>query len=428
MYLRKVRIKNIRSITDLEWSIPRNKEPGWHVIIGDNGAGKSTFLRSIALALVGPKEAFALRQNWNDWLSRGKPSGEIRLDLTYNRKLDRFSGAGKIGYQTLLPVQIGFSRLQGEVELRKSSNTSANPVRHVWGNKPGWFSASYGPFRRFSGGDKDVDRIFLSNPRLASHLSVFGENVALSEGLTWLKELKFKKLEKGPEGKLLDSLKNFVNQDGFLPHRARLKEVSSKGVEFIDANDRELLVEDLSDGYRSILSMTFELIRQLSRSYAPSYIFNEDMTKIMTPGVVLIDEIDAHLHPTWQRKIGLWLREHFPKMQFIVTTHSPLICQAADVGTVWRLPQPGTNETGCMLAGVELDRLLYGNVLDAYSTEVFGEDINRSEESKKKLHELAELNYKELHGKLTSSERREQEELRATLPTSAHSLSQDETE
>jgi putative AbiEii toxin of type IV toxin-antitoxin system len=426
MYLRKVRIKNIRSISDLDWSIPRTKEPGWHVVIGDNGAGKSTFLRSIALALVGPKEAFALRQNWNDWLSRGKPTGEIRLDITYNQRLDKFSGSGKIGYKTLLPVQVNFGRQQGEVELRKSLNTNA--IRHVWGNKSGWFSASYGPFRRFAGGDKDVDRIFLSNPKLASHLSVFGENVALTESLTWLKELKFKKLERGPEGRLLDSLKKFVNQDGFLPHKARLHEVSSKGVEFIDGNERELLVEDLSDGYRSILSMTFELIRQLSRAYAPSYLFNEDTTKIMVPGVVLIDEVDAHLHPTWQRRIGLWLREHFPKMQFIVTTHSPLICQAADVGTVWRLPRPGTDETGRMLEGVELDRLLYGNVLDAYSTGAFGEDITRSEESKKKLHLLAELNYKEIHGQLTSSERKEQEELRAALPTSAHVLEQHASE
>ena len=52
----------------------------------------------------------------------------------------------------------------------------------------------------------------------------------------------------------------------------------------------------------------------------------------MAPGVVLIDEVDAHLHPTWQRRIGLWFREHFPKLQFIVSTHSPLICQAATVG------------------------------------------------------------------------------------------------
>src|SRR5438132_1106565 len=59
------------------------------------------------------------------------------------------------------------------------------------------------------------------------------------------------------------------------------------------------------------------------------------------PGVVLIDEVDSHLHPEWQRQIGFWLKRHFPKMQFIVTTHSPLICQAADVKGLFHLPAPG---------------------------------------------------------------------------------------
>jgi hypothetical protein len=422
MYLRRIIIRNIRAITKLDWSVKSGKEPGWHVIIGDNGAGKSTFLRSVALALVGPKEAFALRQNWDDWLTRGKMEGQIMLRIQWDSSLDKFSGSGNIPYGRLLPLQLSFVRQQAEVELRKGSRTDGK--RHVWGNKPGWFSASYGPFRRFAGGDKDADRIFLSNPKLASHLSVFGENVALTESLTWLKELKFKKLEHDTEGKLLDSLQTFVNQDGFLPHKAQLTEVSSKGVEFVDGNNCELLVEDLSDGYRSILSMTFELIRQLSRAYPPKLIFNDEKTKIIAPGVVLIDEVDAHLHPTWQRKIGLWLREHFPKMQFIVTTHSPLVCQAADIGTVWRLPKPGTQELGSMVSGVELDRLLYGDVLDAYSTEAFGEDINRSDESKKKLQRLAELNVKELHGQLSTSEVQEQKDLRAMMPTTAHIVSQ----
>lgn len=423
MYLRKVHIKNVRSISDLNWSIPKGKAAGWHVIIGDNGAGKSTFLRSIALTLVGPKEAIALRQNWNDWLSRGARNGQIRLEITNNYQIDKFTGSGNTPYGTLLPVQLNFTRQNGDVELKKASGLNAE--RHVWGNKSGWFSASYGPFRRFAGGDKEDDRIFLSNPKLASHLSVFDERVALTESLTWLKELQFKKLEAGQEGTLLDSLKTFINQPDFLPHNARLTEVSSEGVKFVDGNNCELFVENLSDGYRSILSMTFELIRQLSRVYPSDLIFNDDRSRITTPGVVLVDEIDAHLHPTWQRKIGLWLREHFPRMQFIVTTHSPLICQAADVGTVWRLPRPGSDETGQMLSGIDLDRLLYGSVLDAYGTEAFGQDVNRSEKSKEKLHRLAELNQKELHGQLDVSERQEQEELRATLPTSAHLLSEE---
>jgi len=60
--------------------------------------------------------------------------------------------------------------------------------------------------------------------------------------------------------------------------------------------------------------------------------------------VVLIDEIDAHLHPEWQREIGFWLRRHFPNIQFFVTTHSPIICQAADPNGLFVLPEPGSEQ------------------------------------------------------------------------------------
>ena len=61
-------------------------------------------------------------------------------------------------------------------------------------------------------------------------------------------------------------------------------------------------------------------------------------------GVAAIDEIDAHLHPAWQQRIGDWFVEHFPETQFFVTTHSPIICRAARRGSVWLLPVPGSDE------------------------------------------------------------------------------------
>jgi ABC-type glutathione transport system ATPase component len=135
---------------------------------------------------------------------------------------------------------------------------------------------------------------------------------------------------------------------------------------------------------------------------------------VVAPGIVLIDEADAHLHPTWQREIGQRLKALFPRLQFIVTTHSPLVCQAAD--TVFRLPRPGTEEQGRMLEGVELERLQYGNVLDAYGTGAFGR-ITRSEAGKQLLERLAELNHKELEQGLSKEEEQEQERLRAIFPT-----------
>lgn len=425
MFLHKIELRNLRSIEHLEWQINDRDAYGWHVIIGDNGAGKSGLLRAVALALVGPKEALALRQDWNEWLRWGATEGMVHVALNWDPAADKFSKKGKLPKNHYLDAAVFFERDMHGVSIFPPNNV--NPERHVWGQSSGWFSASYGPFRRFTGGDKDQEKLFYSNPKLARHLSVFGESVALSECLEWLKQLHYKKLERDPEGDLLEPVKAFVNQSGFLPHEARLESVSSKGVRFVDGNGFEVPVENLSDGYRSILSMTFELIRQLAATYGGDAIFDpKDPTKIVVPGVVLIDEIDAHLHPTWQRRVGRWFREHFPQIQFIVTTHSPLICQAAKPGSVFRLPRPGSEEAAGMVTGTELDRLLYGNVLDAYGTGAFGDVTTRSPEALELLEQLAMLNQKELAEGLSAKEKKEQKKLRAMLPTAASEGAEDD--
>jgi DNA repair exonuclease SbcCD ATPase subunit len=85
MHIRRISIKNIRSIDEIEWKLPEaSSAPGWHVIIGDNGAGKTSFLRSIALALIGPAEPGALRQDWRSWLrNKGEEPAQISLLITH---------------------------------------------------------------------------------------------------------------------------------------------------------------------------------------------------------------------------------------------------------------------------------------------------------------------------------------------------------
>lgn len=446
MYLRKVHIENIRSITELDWEIPEGSEAGWHVVIGDNGSGKTTFLRAISLVLIGEREAAALRQDWSDWLRKDASQGRIELGLEFEPQLEPKPLAGwiaiaKAAEKEKESFQIEFSREDGgSVHLSGKQSflqfqfqspvhipTESYTIKGVKADinaalTAGGFSAAYGPFRRFSGGDPESDKIYTSNPYLAAHLSIFGENIALTECLRWLKDLDYRKAKEQPEGALLDRIIDFVNQEGFLPHQARLTEISPDGVIFTDGEDRQVPVEELSDGYRSVLSLTFELIRQLVYFYGQDKIFDTNNSKIIVSGVVLIDEVDAHLHPTWQRRIGLWFREHFPNIQFIVTTHSPLVCQAAEHGTVWRLPKPGNGEQAEQVTGVALDQLLYGNVLDAYGTELFGEDVGRSDKAMEKLERLAELNRKQVRSKLTAKERQEQGELRAIFPTDSHVL------
>jgi hypothetical protein len=444
MYVTEVRIENVRSIGSVHWEVAESRADGWHVILGDNGSGKSSFLRSIALALIGPRDAASLRMSWESWLRRDSDTGQIRLAVTRDETFDPLLGRGNAPRP---PIRCGvkFRRIThgpeiltsrsmgglgpsiGAVEL-DASVAGGDPSRHVWGTGPGWFCAAFGPYRRLTGGDPESVRISAQLPKLARYLSIFDERYTLIDCIDWLKRLKFVQLERAYESHtdgssgnvLLDAIIGFVNQPGFLPHQAELRDITSKSVEFVDGNGMAVAIEDLSDGYRSILSLTFELIRQMALAYGPDRVFDaDDPTKVVCPGVVLIDEIDVHLHPAWQRQIGLFLRQHFPKIQFIVTTHSPLICQAADVGTVFRLPKPGETDGGGMIRGAKLDRLLYGNVLDAYGTEAFGANVGRSEESKRRRRRLAELNVKETREGLSRAESQEQEGLRGALPTAA---------
>lgn len=425
MHVCSIEIENIRCIQKLKWSVPKSRTAGWHVILGDNGSGKSSLLRAVALALVGPREASGLRQSWDDWLRRGTGLGQIRLEITSDPEHDSFAKSGRTPTAGKLPVGIRFTRGDSDgsdrVKLDKDDE-SADPNRHVWQSERGWFSASYGPFRRFTGSDPHMDKTFYSMPRLARHLSLFEERAALTESLEWLRTLKFRQMERDPEGQLFEGLRKFVNHSEFLPAGVRLEEVTSRDVVFRDAGGIRVGVEQLSDGYRSVLSMTFELIRQLATAFGPDGVFDPTAADVVIPpGVILIDEIDAHLHPTWQRRIGRWLQAHFPNMQFIVSTHSPLICQSADEGSIFLLPQAGSEGAGEMLRGTPLKRLVFGNVLDAYGTEAFGREnvSTRSPQARRMRKQLAALNTKEIQEGLTDAERDEQQKLRQTLPSSA---------
>ena len=103
-------------------------------------------------------------------------------------------------------------------------------------------------------------------------------------------------------------------------------------IEFFDRNRAQITAQKLSDGERDLLALVFDLARRLSLA-------NPELRDPLADGeaVILIDELDLHLHPRWQRTVVEKLTETFPNCQFIATTHSPFIVQSLKPGQLINL-------------------------------------------------------------------------------------------
>ncbi len=430
MYITKVQIENIRSVEHFEMEFP--KPAGWHVLIGDNGSGKSTIVKSIALTFLTEKDLSASTQDWNDWLSftsksneLNSHSGKIESELLFSSKLSFIKSVAFSRLDNMSPESYTDKR-EYDVLCNKQTLDKDDEAFVAVDKNIRLFYAAYGPFRRFTGGNADKEKIFKTNPNLGAVLSIFGEDVALPEALSYLISLYTQNLENKdkhkPLDKTLDYIKKFINEAKLLPHNAQIEDVELSGVYFKDSNGNRVNMLQMSDGFRSVLSLTLDLIRQLVRVYGTEKVF-ENIAKedyfIDCEGVVLIDEVDAHLHPTWQVEIGKWLTKYFPKIQFIVTTHSPLVCRAAENGSIWRLASPNSEQTTGKIEGLEKDKLAKGNILDAYGTELFGQSPVTSDRADEGLKRLGKLNILSALGKASQEEEEERQKLQSIFSTDA---------
>ena len=244
MHVKRLTIQNIRSIERLEIDLDSHELPGWHVLLGDNGTGKSTIVRALALTFMGMRNADATRQDWSRWIGAGDMDGLVNVCLTQHAE-DRWTGRGRTRPATV----------EAHAHIRRSNENLRNggaliefsgnySQRTVWGGGDGWFSASFGPFRRFSGGEPQMDRLYHSHPRLAPHLSAFGEDVALGECLRWLRDLHVRALENEINAaEIRDAVISFVNHSNLLPHGARIDSVTSEQVTIVDGRGIRLSVE-----------------------------------------------------------------------------------------------------------------------------------------------------------------------------------------
>ncbi len=431
MYLKKLTIKHLKCFDSLEIDFPgKNGDySGWIVLLGGNGTGKSTLLQAMALALLGDvatRELLTPRGYVRQGADRALVDAEIVKGTA-----DSAEGKPRKSPYTPQFAIIGETEVElldqlftaPQVVLLNQKQDRNGLLRGPYdAKKAGWFSCGYGPFRRLSGGVED-SALTHSPGRDARMASLFRESVALTRWERWLTSIYSRANDPSlPERERekymtdLAAVQELVNK--LLTGPVQIQTINSKEVLFSAPGGAVVTVPHLSDGYRSFLALVFDILRHLQESNQglESVLGHNGKTgaiELNVEGVVLIDEADTHLHPIWQRRLGRRLREVFPKVQFIVTSHSPFIAQTAsdhglfvlrqgDAGGPVQLSQPEPSIKGWRVEQILLSPL-------------FGLAETRDEETEKLLATYHALAAKKVWEALSPAEQQELTALEAQL-------------
>ncbi len=396
----------------------------WTAILGQNGLGKSTLLQAIGVALAGPWAVRELLPVAEGWVRFGEPYGEIDAILEWTEgdaqtpkwpkktpytakyivtgsnpeDLDVVSPERSLSFP---PTSIVDWSGEGDPRERERIAKDMSRLKQTAyaEKKEGWLACGYGPFRRLSGGAQAADKILYTARKSARFVTLFREDAALTDASDWLISLYNRSRDSDKTSEfVLSQIKNVFSND-FLPEPCELI-INSHSASLKIEDRSPVSFQDLSDGYRSMLALGIDLLRWIATA------FPESSNLLESPGVVLIDELDAHAHPSWQRELGFWLRKKFPKLQFIVATHSPFLAQVSDAPggyIVLEHSEKGVRPRDSVesIATWRADQIL---------TEIFDLPTTRSPEVERKLNRLGQLLQRAQ--RLTPEERSEYQQLK----------------
>src|SRR5918993_732312 len=319
MFLTRVELANVRCIRSL--TLPLATQSGvtrkWTLLLGDNGVGKSTLMRSIGLVLAGSSALAELIGDPESWIHVGEKQCTISADLE--------TADGEARH-----VSLKISRGDTIKEVYETNKETVELLdRAIARASRNYLVIAYGASRRLSSTKLSTQPVTsrFRHPRANNVATLFSPDAMLNPLETWAIDLHYRRQDEGLE----------------IIHEAMRKLLPGMKFKEIDRERRDLMFETvdgdvplayLSDGYQNMAAWCGDLLFRVTDT------FEDYKDPLAARGVLIVDEIDLHLHPVWQRQLRNFLTDMFPNFQFILSTHSALTAQQAGEGALFVMKRP----------------------------------------------------------------------------------------
>ncbi|THK36634.1 hypothetical protein EHS39_17660 [Ensifer sp. MPMI2T] len=349
--LKEVRLTNFKAIETLSIKLPPPPDPSERLaqallILGENAAGKSSILEAIALALIDPDARLDLVEE----------PGTLRLN-------PGFMGAEGLPQKASAKVRLLFDNGQEStltVRAKGYAQTSQTQVPFVFG---------YGAYRHYV---RDLHDFKPSRPVL----SLFHTDSLLSNPENWL--LGLSRTDYRSVVQALGVIFGATEEiDVIYRDEAKGRCYVEMQIDPTAQKKSRTPLSNVSSGFRTILALACDIMRWLmDRSVNPAF-----TSLISAEGIVLIDEVEAHLHPRWKIQIMKGLRTALPAMTFIVTTHDPLCLRGmrdGEVVVLSKVARTGSGEIPVMVdrltqlpkvSALTIEQLLTSDLFSLFSTD-----------------------------------------------------------
>ncbi|MXY27046.1 AAA family ATPase [Candidatus Poribacteria bacterium] len=403
MFLKSIRLNNVKCFSDVTLSFENEDDTirKWTLLLAENGGGKSTLLKAIALVTGGSDAIADLLPEPSDWIRYNTQGCEISAVLVTTE-----------GKEHKLRLRIAPKDTRSDVILKneKSLGWLDDTLKQ---NDSDYFVLGFGASRRLNteNGRRTKTSGF-TNKRAQRVATLFDPDAATTSIDSWAMDLDY--LENRPG---LETVRKVLSD--LLPEIEFHRIDKQSGHLLFETADGIVPLHCLSDGYLAMAAWIGDLLFRTLEIFGD--LKEQPRT---TKGLLLIDEVDLHLHPKRQRKLFSLLKKWLPHFQFVVTTHSPMTAQQADEGELHCL----TRERGKIhlypFSGAPNKLLLHQLVMSP----AFGLNTDESKEI-----EDMKNRYRHLRDKvdLSSKEQEELSQLKASLthlPTGGRSNTQSSEE